>query len=52
MNLMMYKILSRNKTFKESPKSRGVFRNQASIYDGALLWIYSTTYYFAIKSLS
>ena len=27
----------RNRTFKESSKSRGVFRTQASIYDGAFL---------------
>ena len=29
------KILQRNKTFKESSKSRNVFRTQASIYNGA-----------------
>ena len=30
-------VLERNKTFKESSKSRGVLRTQASIYDGAFL---------------
>ena len=33
-----------------SCKSRGVFRTQASIYDGALLWIYLTACYFCNKS--
>ena len=36
--------------FKESSKSRGVFRTQASIYDKAFLWICLTTYYFCNKS--
>ena len=36
--------------FKESSKSRGVFRTQASIYDGAFLWINLTDYYFCNKS--
>ena len=27
----------KNKTFKESLKSRGIFRTQASIYDGAFV---------------
>ena len=31
------KILQRNKTFTESSKSRGTFRTQASIDDGAFL---------------
>ena len=43
-------IMWRNKTFKESSKSWGVFRTQASIYDGAFLWIYLTVYYFCNKS--
>ena len=38
------------KLLKESSKSRGVFRTQASIYDGAFLWIYLTAYYFRNKS--
>ena len=32
-----YVLLQRNKAFKKSPKSGGVFRTQASIYDGAFL---------------
>ena len=36
--------------FKESSKSRGVFRTQASIYDGVFLRIYLGTYYFCNKS--
>ena len=36
--------------FKESSRSRGVFRTQASIYDGAFLWINLTDYYFCNKS--
>ena len=35
--MLLCKILQRNKMFKESSKSRGVFRTLASIYDGALL---------------
>ena len=41
------------KCFKEikrlKSKSRGVFRTQKSIYDGAFLWIYLTVYYFHNK---
>ena len=36
----MYKrpyIFQRNKIFKESSKSRGIFRTQANIYDGAFI---------------
>ena len=40
------KILWRKKAFKDSSKSRGVFRTQGNIYDGAFLWIYLRTYYF------
>ena len=36
--------------FEESLKIRGVFRTQASIYDGAFLLIYLTAYYFLNKS--
>ena len=36
--------------FEESSKSRGVFRTQASIYNGAFLWIYLTAYFFRNKS--
>ena len=32
--------------FERSSKSRGVFRTQASIEDGAFLWIYWTAYFF------
>ena len=32
--------------FKEYSEYRGVFRTQASIYDGAFLWIDLTVYYF------
>ena len=43
-------------TFEESSKTRKVFRAQASIYDGAFLWICLTAYYFgdqgSIKSLT
>ena len=35
---------------KESSKSRGVFRTQASIYDGAFLWIYLMDYYICNKN--
>ena len=43
------------KYFKEikrykSVQKRGVFITQASIYDGAFLWIYLTAYYFRNKS--
>ena len=38
------------KEVKESSKSRSILRTQARIYDGAFLWIYSTTYYFSNKS--
>ena len=31
------KVFYSNKTFEESSKNRGVFRTQASIYDGAFL---------------
>ena len=43
-NLILYNTL--NKTFKDSSKSRSVFRTQTSIYDGAFSWIYLTAYYF------
>ena len=33
----------------ESSKSRGVFRTQVSIYDGAFLWTILTAYYFRDK---
>ena len=36
--------------FKESSKRRGVFRTQASIYDGAFLRIYLAAYYFHNES--
>ena len=43
--------------FDESSKSRGVYRTQASIYDGAFLWIcnslvneFLTATYFCNKS--
>ena len=39
----------RNRTFKESSKSRGVFRAQASIYDGAFLWIYLAALFLQLK---
>ena len=48
--MLLCKILERNKTFKESSKSRGIFTTQARIYDVAFLWIYSTTYHFCNKS--
>ena len=35
--MLLCKILERNKTFEESSKSRGIFRTQARIYDGAFL---------------
>ena len=35
----------KSRTFEESSKSRGVFRTQASMYDGAFLWIYLTACY-------
>ena len=48
------KGLNNVKYFKEikseSSKSRGVFRTQVSIYDGAFLLIYFTVYYFRNKS--
>ena len=44
------KILYRNKTSKEPSKSRGAFRTQTSINNGAFLWIYLTAYYFRNKS--
>ena len=34
---------------ESSSKRRGVFRTQASIYDGTFLWIYLTAYYFRKK---
>ena len=43
-------MLKRNKTLKESSKSRDVFIIQASIYDGASLWIYLTAYYLSNKN--
>ena len=43
---LKWKILLKNKTFAESPKSRSVFRTHAGIYDGAFLWIYLTALYF------
>ena len=36
-----------NEMFEESSKSRGVFKTQASIYDGAFLWVYLPAYYFS-----
>ena len=36
--------------FKESSKNIGVFRTQASIYDGAFLWIYLMDYYICNKN--
>ena len=36
--ILIMQILSRNKTFQESS------RTKASIYDGAFLWIYLTAY--------
>ena len=33
----MCKTILKNKTFEDPSKSRGVFRTQASIYDGAFL---------------
>ena len=41
---------SKNKTFEESSKSRGVFTTRVSIYDGAFQWIYLTACYFCSKS--
>ena len=41
--------MQRNKTFEELSKSRGVFRTQVSIYDGAL-GKNLTDYYFCHKS--
>ena len=38
------------KEIKRSPKSRGLFRTQASIYDGVFLRIYLTAYYFCNKN--
>ena len=50
-NLIVQNSL-KNKTFKESSKCRGVFRTQASICDGAFLWIYLTAQYFYHKAPS
>ena len=49
ITVLWWEILSRNKTFEGSSKSRDVFRTQASIYDGDFLWIYLTAYYFCNK---
>ena len=38
--------------FEESSKSRGVFRTQASIYDGAFFVNILTAYYFRNKSFT
>ena len=38
------------KEIKRSPKTRGLFRIQASIYDGDFLRIYLTAYYFCNKN--
>ena len=47
----MFDELKEVKYFKEI-KRRGVFRTQASIYDGAFLWIYLKITIFLIKALS
>ena len=36
----------KNKMFEESSKSRAVFGTDASMYNGAFLWIYLTAKYF------
>ena len=41
---------SRNIKYLKEIKSRGAFRTQASVYEGAFLWIYLTAYYFCNKS--
>ena len=41
-----WKFLWKNKAFEESSKCRGVFRTNASIYDGAFLWVYLSALYF------
>ena len=46
------KILLRYKMFEKSSKSRGVFRNQASLYNVAFSLIYLTAYFFTIKDSS
>ena len=51
-SLLWCKILERNKTLKKFSKSRVVFRTQASIRDGAFLWIYLRLTIFAIKAPS
>ena len=38
--VLQCKVFQRNKMFEESSKSRGVFRNQASIYDGAFYLLF------------
>ena len=38
------------KTFEELSKSRGVFRTQVSIYDGAFFWKHLMAYYFRNKN--
>ena len=38
------------KEIKRSPKTRGLFRIQESIYDGVFLRIYLTAYYFCNKN--
>ena len=45
------KFFKEIKRLKESSKSRGVVRTQASTYDGAFLWIYLTAI-FVIKAIS
>ena len=38
------------KCLKSLQKAEAYLRNQASIYDGAFLWVYLTAYYFRNKS--
>ena len=43
-------MLLSNKNFEEFSKSRGEFRTQGSIYDGAFFWTYLMAYYFRNKN--
>ena len=45
-----FKVIKRLKSQKRISKSRGVFRTQVGIYDGAFLWVHLTAYYFRNKS--